>query len=204
MKKDLKTSPTLLNAIKYYCRSSMEHGRCSNLPYHNWDHTKDVVSNCLFIGRNLALNMNEMEELIIAAYFHDLGQMKTSIGHEALSSYYAGVFLNQYHYDENSIRAIQAIIAATKMPQCPHTKLQDIICDADLAHLGQPIFFEKNKQLRAEIEILHQKRYEDTKWAEMNIKFLRGHEFHTAFAREYFGPQKIKNLEALERVVADS
>ena len=189
----------LLNEVSDYCRSMLTHSRCENLAFHNWRHTADVVANCSFISQNISLKAHEREELLLAAYFHDMGHIKSADGHETLSSEYAVNFLKRYHFNNEHIQHIKNAIAATTMPQRPNTMIGAILCDGDLAHLGQKSFFTKNEGLRVELHELYDKNFSDLEWIRFNICFLKKHHFHTAFARNYYAAQKASNLMILEQ-----
>jgi predicted metal-dependent HD superfamily phosphohydrolase len=49
------------------------------------------------------------------------------------------------------IEKVKACILATEMPQKPVGLLQEIICDADLFHLGTEDFSDRSKLVRKEI-----------------------------------------------------
>ncbi len=68
-------SLSILHNVEQYCKSLMESSRCRELPFHNWQHTLDVVENAQSIGLNENLSSTAMEELMIAAFFHDTGNV---------------------------------------------------------------------------------------------------------------------------------
>lgn len=194
----------LIKKVRDFSKSEISKSRCAKLQFHNWKHTEDVVSNSLFIAENEKLDDETIEELVIAAYFHDLGNITSSDEHEQRSCNYAEKFLRKEGYFVSRILNVKKIIKATKMPQCPKNIAQCVICDADLAHLGEPDFIIKNDNLREELTIYSSLEYTDQEWMEKNIEFLENHDFCTQFARTYYKKQKAKNIEMLKMLRQDT
>ena len=89
-------------------------------------------------------------------------------------------------------------IRATRMPQQPLSIYENIICDADLYHLGTNEFLEKNMLLRKEWSDYLSMDYSDDTWNTLNIQFLQQHKFHTNFGIEILEPIKKQNIKLLE------
>lgn len=188
----------LIAKVKSYCKEIMESSRCKNLPFHNWQHTLDVVRIAKSLAEHEHLPEETTEELIIACYFHDIGNVNGAAGHEKVSCEYAQEYLTKKGYPNQRIINVIYNIKATKMPQHPETMSEKIICDADLAHLGKNNFLTKNSNLRKEWELYNDLIFTDEQWAAMNANFLKSHSFHTAYAQKHFSEQKIKNINVLE------
>ena len=176
----------LIAEIKEYCHHLIQESRCNALPFHNWEHTLDVVDSVNTIAKAENITGEAMEQLIIAAYFHDVGYLDGAKDHEKRSCTYAAEFLAQCNYSPAFIETIKNIIMATVMPQRPNSELQNIICDADLAHLGSSSFLSKSEKLRKEWSDYEQKEYTDKEWIAMNMKFLDCHHFYTASAKAHY------------------
>ncbi len=188
----------LIEKVRAYCKSIIEESRCKDLPFHNWKHTKDVVHASKSIAYNENLPEEKIEELLIAAYFHDIGNIQGPVEHEDLSCEYAQGFLGKEVYASHRIENVLNIINATKLPQNPKTLPQKIICDADLAHLGKKNFTTRNSMLRKEWSIFNDQKYTDEQWINMNIDFLKNHNYHTEFAQKNYAQQKKENIELLQ------
>jgi len=77
----------------------------------------------------------------------------------------------------------------------PQNELENIIRDADSAHVGSKDFSERTELLRKEWEFTANKKILDKDWFEENIKFLTStHRFYTDFALKEWGIRKGKNL----------
>jgi predicted metal-dependent HD superfamily phosphohydrolase len=191
----------LIDKVREYCKGVMDSSRCKMLQFHNWQHTKDVVENSELIARNEKLSDKQIEELIIASYFHDLGNTQGSADHEKRSCSYAKEFLTAQRYSDQRIINIIHTIRATEIPQRPETIAEKVICDADLAHLGKQSYMRKNKALRLEWEKFNGTSFTEKEWIEMNVSFLSQHTFHTDFANKHYGKQKVENIEKLKRIL---
>lgn len=162
--------------------------------YHNFDHTVEVVTAAFEIGKGEHVSDKEMEYLLLAAWFHDVGNIKGYKNHEAESKKIATEFLINKNFNKESIAQVEALIDATKMPQQPKNKLEEIICDADLVHLGKKDYKEKSELLKLEWDLLGFKNVSEFDWCCENENFLTSHSFFTNYAFEKFNHQKSINL----------
>jgi hypothetical protein len=86
------------------------------------------------------------------------------------------------------------------MPQSPHSLIEQIICDADLSHLGTDDFERENKLLRKELILVHGKNISKKEWRNENIRFLQAHRYFTDYCRERFEPVKQQHLKELQDI----
>ncbi len=161
--------------------------------YHNYDHTIQVVNNVIEIGEAENISLENLELLQLAAWFHDTGFVKGFENHEEKSKEILNDYLVGKNFSSEKIEKIGALIDATKMPQNPSNKLEEIICDADLYHLGTDSFTEKSNLLRSEWEQLCNKYLSDVEFLTGNEKFLNEHKFFTDYAFGKLNEQKIAN-----------
>jgi uncharacterized protein len=82
-----------------------------------------------------------MTLLKTACLFHDIGFTISGQDHEERGCEIAEEVLPDLNYDSDQINRIKGMIMATKIPQTPNNKLEQIICDADLDYLGRDDFF---------------------------------------------------------------
>lgn len=190
----------IINATKRYCESLIKQSVCKDLPFHNWQHTLDVVSSSNLIGNAENLNEREFAVLRIASYFHDVGHLMGAAKHEEISAEYAREFLELQGIAADVILDVCLTILATSLKLEPQTKIQKIICDADLAHLGQISFKEKNAKLRQEWILLEALDPTDREWVLLNIEFLESHSYFTQTAKNLFSKQKKINLDDLHQL----
>jgi predicted metal-dependent HD superfamily phosphohydrolase len=176
----------------------------SELYFHNLRHTEEVVKAVDIIGGKAGISKENQLVVTIAAWFHDSGFSKKYKGHEEISMELALEFLSERKSNPEFIAKVTSCIAATKMPQSPQNLLEQIICDADLFHLSQPNYWDKNQSLKNEIESFFQLELEITNWLTQNLVFLNSHTYFTRFGKEMLQDGKLEhvkeNIELLEGV----
>lgn len=167
--------------------------------FHNITHTQEVVAASEEMAEFYHLQDDDRFALSIAAWFHDSGYSKgIAKDHESESIRLATNFLQQANVPADIIHKAVACIDATRLPQSPTSLISNIICDADLSHLGTSDFFEKSKLLREEINATHDEKVNKKDWRKINIKFLEGHKYFTDYARQKLEPIKQRNLAELK------
>lgn len=164
----------------------------ANRLYHNLHHTIDVVQGVISIGRAEAITGDEAEVLLLAAWFHDLGHIRTYAGHEAVGAQLAHEFLRSEHYPEDKIITVTECILATHVPQRPQGRLQEILCDADLIHLSHVTYPQSRDLLREEWKRALGKEFTDQEWSVNNENFLRHHRYFTPYGRAKLQQRKEK------------
>jgi predicted metal-dependent HD superfamily phosphohydrolase len=175
------------------------------LPYHNYDHIKDVLSASLIIGEHEQLNADQLKILRLAALLHDAGFIESAKdpahpagGHESIGAEMARHLLPAYGITPDQIEIISKMILATRLPQSPSTQLEKILCDADLDYLGRDDFYEIGGRLLQEMKangIVETER----EWNIMQKTFLESHKFHTEFSktnRETFKQVRLQEIIA--------
>jgi len=171
--------------------------------YHNLQHTKDVVKSATLIADHYHLSEDEKELLLISAWFHDTGYIKSVENHEEQSVQIMKNYLEDKNYPAGRIKIISEIILATKIPQNPQNILEEILCDADIAYIGSDILLEKISLLRREWENSIPRNFTDSEWIGQNINFIEANPFHTDFAVEKFSSGRMNNLKNLRQIAAD-
>lgn len=168
--------------------------------YHDLQHTKDVVSIVDHIADNSGIINEDKELLLIAAWFHDTGYHDDILYHEEKSVKIAEEYLNKINYPADKTDIIKSLILSTKMPQSPKTKLEEIICDADIAYIGKDDFINRIDLLRKEWEQTINKTFNDSDWLKKNINFIESNSFHTDYAKSNLGDTRKKNLHLLKQM----
>ncbi|MBC7889541.1 MAG: HD domain-containing protein [Ferruginibacter sp.] len=164
--------------------------------YHNHEHTLYVVEKALEIGQYEKCTAKEIDLLNTAALFHDTGYLNSYAGHEEESCLLARQYLPGYGYLAPDTDAICAMIMATKMPQSPKNKLEEIIADADLEYLGTDSAGIKSDSLFFELQSLNPLLTKE-QWNRTQISFLQKHHYFTRFCKENREPAKRIYLEKL-------
>ncbi len=187
----------LLEDVKHYVVAYFDAYQDPHLIYHDLSHTKDVVSAATKIANHYQLSDEDFFAVIAAAWFHDTGYFTDKAEHEAKSISLAEHELKQLKVSAQVIDKVKGCILATEMPQKPKGLLQEIICDADLFHLGGSDFQEKSKMVRKEFEIVKGITIDKDVWREKSIELLQGHQYFTDYCRLLLGDQQQKNLDKL-------
>lgn len=182
-----------------YVQEILERDLPEEIVYHNLYHTRQVVKAAEQIGSHSGLVEEEMEMVCIAAWFHDIGYTRSGQNHEEVSASIASEFLKNQGYPGEKINKVAGCILATKMPQNPKSIMEQVLCDADLHHLGTEQYFDQAKLLREEINNTTDNPLSDAKWMEMNVSFIKSHEYFTEYARETFASKKKKNRKKVKK-----
>ncbi|MGK4568968.1 HD domain-containing protein [Flavobacterium sp. 3HN19-14] len=166
------------------------------LQYHTVEHTLDVYNIVKIIAEEENISPENTRLLLIAALYHDSGYLIQGKGHEAVSCKIAGEVLPDFGYDDSEIEEICRIISATKIPQNPKSKLEEIICDADLDYLGRDDFFILGDKLYNEMLASGAVTNRD-EWNRLQIEFLQLHRYFTKTAQQLRNKKKEENLKIL-------
>lgn len=191
----------LLQQIEHYSNTYIVENISSCHCFHNSLHTHSVVKAAEEISSFYKLNDEDHFIVASAAYFHDLGYVKSdnAIGHEKRSVEIALDFLKDKGISEDVKEKIKGCILATRMPQDPNNLLEQILCDADLFHFGNDDFEKRNKLMKAEAEAVFGKEIDKDVWRAGTIKLLSSHHYHTDYAQQKLNAKKEQNLKVLEQ-----
>lgn len=191
----------LLDQIKAHVAISFQTQSDNRLLYHNLVHTEQVVKAVVKIGNHYKLSDQDFFIVNAAAWFHDTGYLTSFEHHEATGAASSREFLAAKGVEPAVIDAIANCILATKMPQHPVSLLEQIVCDADLFHLGGSDFKERNKLMRKEAEACKGKEIDKNLWRLKTVELFAAHQYHTAYCRELLTEGKEKNLAMLKEKV---
>ena len=190
--------------IEEYVSNLFAEVNVTQLPYHNLEHTKNVVRHTIDIADHYELSSDEKNILFIAAWFHDTGYLfAPAETHEEMSCDIMKKFLQENKVDEKTIAEATACVLATKSPTRPLNLLQQIICDADTYHFGTKGFKESNRKILAEMRAQH-RDVDPRAFKEGTIRFLESHQYYTGYCRELLNEKKESNLRKLRKKLLSS
>ncbi|NOR87664.1 MAG: HD domain-containing protein [Bacteroidales bacterium] len=172
-----------------------------SIEFHTIAHAKDVAHHSEFIAQNSGLTADEINIVILSAWFHDTGYIVKREGHEEESVKIATEFLSEKGFDKSIISQVQNCILSTRIPQQPENLLSKVLCDADLFHLTEENYFEQIEKMRKEWISFDEKKISKRKFHSASIKFFQQHNYHTDFARKELQPKKDINLQLLQKEV---
>jgi len=167
--------------------------------YHNLTHTQRVVQAATQIANHYQLNEKDFFIVRTAAWFHDAGYFEDYMQHEQKSADMAAAFLRPKGLEEGTVVTIMHCILATRMPQNAKNKLEEIVCDADLFHLGTDDFNSRNKLMRKETEAKKGVEISKDEWRMGTIRLLEQHHYYTDYCRLLLDDKKQANLDALKK-----
>lgn len=183
-------------------------GVFKNLPkgfcYHSDAHTAEVVKAAEEIGKHSSLTEDELESVLVAAWFHDIGFENGYAQHEKASSEKAGALLAEWGASEQKIKSVQQAILATQMPQRPIGIVDKVLCDADLFHLSTQHAEEFGNLLRQELESTKGMKFTEEEWLRYNVQFMKGHAYFTTYGKTVLEERKKKNVKKIKKKLKPS
>ncbi|GAB3901377.1 hypothetical protein GCM10028803_25940 [Larkinella knui] len=197
----MPTDRSSINRTREYAEALLQQ-MPDGMEYHNLKHTREVVEASELIGQQSGLNPEDLENVLIAAWLHDVGYARSCQHHEATGAEMARPFLEELPLGPERVQAVVDSILATKMPQDPHSKIAEVLCDADLFHLSTDQFFERSELLRQEMKSTFGK-ISKKKWLQGSIQLMERHQYFTEYGKEVLTPLKEKNLKKARHKLAD-
>lgn len=152
-----------------------------NLTYHSLEHIKDVYGAAEKLAQLENVVGDDLTLLLTAVLFHDSGFLIQQKDHELIGCEIARKYLPDYGFNTEQIDTVCGMIMATKIPQTPKNKLEQIICDADLDYLGRDDFFTIGNYLYDEL-CMYGIISTENEWNKLQIRFLEGHQYFTESA----------------------
>jgi len=195
----METQEYLLTRSKEFVSVTLK-PMAASFDYHNLAHAERVVKAAKLIGRASRLNVEQLNIVMIAAWFHDVDYYNGSVGHEERSALIAITMLAEWGASINLARGVSRAILATRTPQNPGNIAEMVLCDADLAHLGSPKYEAHASRLRCEWEVTRGFKLEsDQAWCRFNLAFLKNHHYFTDYGKTILERRKITNMDKMLR-----
>ncbi len=189
--------------VKKFILAKLKKELTKNLTYHSLGHIKDVYTAAEHLAKLENVNGEELTLLLTAVLFHDSGFLISQKDHERLSCDLVKDNLPNFGYSPDQIKKICGMIMATQIPQTPHNRLEEIICDADLDYLGRDDFFTIGDKLFAEL-IMYGIIDNENEWNKLQVRFLEKHHYFTASAKHLRKEKKAANLKIVKsKITAD-
>jgi len=186
----------------YYVRYLLNCHLKPEIKFHNFEHTLSVVETCTTMAAFYQLNEEETAILVTSAWFHDVGYVKTTENHEAVSQEMLRSFFEDKEVSPDFIQQCCECIEATQLGYKPKTNLQAMLKDADYNHIISDNYWVLNERLKKEIEALNGTQITQEVWYELNLLFLDSLTFATSYFDIKFQgkkEQRIKENKAILR-----
>ena len=172
-----------LKTVDEYIRDLFKDELPDGIKYHDADHTLHPTRGVVAVANSIAISENisehDRELLIAAAYLHDTGYIREYEKNEPIAARMAGRILKLIGYETGEIEKIQKMILATDLAREPQTHVEEILCDADLDHLGRDDFFELDGKLREGRRIRGLDVSDDEKWYQGTLAIMEKHQYYT-------------------------
>jgi len=165
--------------------------------YHTIHHIRDVVKQSERIGEKEKLSKEDIADLKLAAWLHDVGYIWELNRHEVRGAAYAKSILSALNFPTSKIRRITDMILATKIPQSPKNILEQVLCDADLDYLGRKDYHEISLLLLKEFRL--NKEISDLEWLKLQDSFLSKHSYFTKTSHSTRNKFKAHVLESIKQ-----
>jgi HD superfamily phosphodiesterase len=191
----------LLQKIRSGILLNLEKNLSPNLYYHCLQHTVDVELQAKRIA--LQENIDNKEDLFllnIACLYHDSGFLSTYTSHEVAGCELVMRELPGFGISTAQMQIICGMIMATKIPQTPYTKLEEIICDADLDYLGRDDFAPISRNLFMELKARNFVNSEHD-WNTIQIRFFKQHNYFTDTNKQLRHHKKMNHLQEIEAMI---
>lgn len=179
----------------------LENNLASDLFYHSVNHAIDVEQQAARIAsQENIVSAEDLFLLKVASLYHDSGFLFTYHQHEEAGCDLVIKELPAFGLNSQQLDTICGLIMATRIPQTPVTKLQEIICDADLDYLGRPDFFSISNSLFLELQARGYVASEND-WNLIQEKFFMQHTYFTATDKQMREPLKKQHLQAIISII---
>jgi predicted metal-dependent HD superfamily phosphohydrolase len=194
----------ILDQVRAHVSSLFHTKKDERLIYHNLLHTEQVVKATVKIANHYQLSDHDFFIVNVAAWFHDIGYLTSCEKHEERGAALAKEFLESKGAEPELTSQVMNCILATQMPQHPVGLLEEIVCDADLFHLGSEDFKERNKLIRKEAIAFGGRDIDKHEWRLKTIVLFEAHHYHTDYCLDLLAAKKEMNLNELkEKLVKD-
>ena len=183
--------------VKKFINAKLKKELPKNLSYHSLGHIKDVYSSAENLARLENIKGDELTLLLTAVLFHDSGFLVQQKNHEKIACDIVRQYLPDFDYTPEQIELICCLIMATRIPQSPQNKLEEIICDADVDYLGRDDFFIIGNKLYDEL-CMYGIISNENEWNMLQVRFLEGHHYFTASAAKLRQAKKDEHLALIK------
>lgn len=182
---------------KKYVIERLERELNPNLLYHGVHHTMDVYEVSIKIAELEEVSQEEKLIINTAALYHDAGFVFQYDHNEVLAVKMINEVLPKFGYNEKQIKTIGDIILTTRIKARPISLLEKIMSDADYDYLGRADVADIATTLHKELAE-YGFPFSESEWNEIQLKFLKKHEYHTPSSVQLRRSSKLEYYEHLK------
>ncbi len=170
------------------------------LYYHNFEHALRTAKSVGELAEDAQLSSDTKEDLVIAAFFHDVGYIKNPKDHEEISKSIALKFLESRNISNEKRNRIAAYILATKDDWDGDDEIALLLKDAVMSGLASKKYLEHAEELRLEMNAISGSKITEEEWLIKNIDFMEKTDYVTNSAFNRYDKKKKKNLKKLYKM----
>ncbi len=162
--------------------------------YHNFLHAVDVHQATIILCDTYPCRDITPENRYLirtAAWLQNVIMIPGNTDSKKLSAKFAEEYLPKLDYTDSQISLVSDMILATNPPINPQGTLQKIICDANIAIIGRPDFFDRSKLMFQELKL----PFKDLK--KFQKTFLQNNRFYSDTGKCLYKNQHEANLRRL-------
>lgn len=194
---------TIIDEAKLFVIDFFEKNKSEKLSFHAIDHTMSVVGQAELIGIHEKLNETELQAVIIASWFHDVGYLVQLNNHEEASISIVRSFFETHPASPEIIELVVCCIEATKRQTEPASLVEKVILDADVSHLGFENFISLSKKLKKEFSLCQEREIAALEYWSDTFRFMNSHVFYTSYGQQVYSPVKEQNKLVVASLIAN-
>ncbi len=192
---------TIVDEAKLFVIDYFEKNKSEKLLFHSLEHTMNVVRHAEQIGRYEKLSEEELQAVLVAAWFHDTGYLVQHDNHEEASKAIVRSFFEAHPVDPRFTELTERCIDITKRQEEPAILPEKVILDADVSHIGNAGFISISKKLKKEYSLYQEREISSLEYWEGTLRFLEKQSFYTSYAQQYYLPEKGKNMQTVASMI---
>ncbi|MEP5613855.1 MAG: Pycsar system effector family protein [Cyclobacteriaceae bacterium] len=160
--------------------------------FHGLQFIKETVEEVTKLAVVSGLSEDDREILLLAAWFYFSGFPETPKKFAKKSVEIVQDFLTEKEFSKSKIQSVVHLLV--EAPSNQSSILSQILHDAHVSYKGRKGFFRKTEILRAEREILFNRKYSDFNWEKLIYKNLIKCNYLSIAARKIYQERKLKNI----------
>jgi predicted metal-dependent HD superfamily phosphohydrolase len=190
---------TTLNHAEQAATDILKNQLSPTLAFHNYDHTQRVVNGVYAIGLSSQLSQEDLDMVLLAAWFHDTGYRDAYEGHEEKSVLIAKEFLEKEGVSAGLQQQVIACIQATKKGHQPQNLTEQVLIDAGHFAMIEGYCKDLIESLRQELSAIRREEVIERDAAEEYLERILQFQFYTTFGQKVLLPARDKLREKLEK-----
>ena len=193
-----KINETLVAESEKYITDLLDHKLPAEMTYHTVRHARKVAGAARTIGLDSGLSTDDLNLVVLSAWFHDVGYAESYTDHETHSANMAAGFLKAHEISQAQIDLVKNAIYATRIPQNPQSKIAEVLCDADMYHLAGSDYYEHVERMRDERKRVEHIKLSKNDFDKISVRFFGIHHYFTPYGKNILQQGKDKNLAMIK------